>query len=351
MSSNNISSLNSLRNTITNLYLQIKQMVENSNLVTTSYNNLENSLIYQTILNLETTKKNIYMATEGFGEDDIFTILRNIRTYLDYENCSMTEEYYVVREADCPYGSVQMTTLKNVSGIVHCYVIPNLYSGSQVSYSNAGCQTANRYINLAIPFIVELKSMLDYRSMIMQMFQIGYSSLYNSLYNEITALSNYINSTDDLINSNKDESSIANCGSVRFDLIDFCDLIGDTTEYDAKIVLIFSAFVGVFGYVMLYFFLVVINSFTYNENDYDDDDYVKDSSKNKNKIRNINNNVYKAKPIKRETVDDEEEEEEDEKEDIKKKMNNKTKNKIPVKTGQKVEMSYLSKNNDDSDSS
>ena len=68
-----------------------------------------------------------------------------------------------------------------------------------------------------------------------------------------------INSTDDLINSNKDESSIANCGSVRFDLIDFCDLIGDTTEYDAKIVLIFSAFVGVFGYVMLYFFLVVIN--------------------------------------------------------------------------------------------
>ena len=351
LSSNNISSLNSLRNTITNLYLQIKQIVENSNLVTTSYNNLENSLIYQTILNLETTKKNIYMATEGFGEDDIFTILRNIRTYLDFENCSMTEEYYVVREADCPYGSVQMTTLKNVSGIVHCYVIPNLYSGSQVSYSNAGCQTANRYINLAIPFIVELKSMLDYRSMIMQMFQIGYSSLYNSLYNEITALSNYINSTDDLINSNKDESSIANCGSVRFDLIDFCDLIGDTTEYDAKIVLIFSAFVGVFGYVMLYFFLVVINSFTYNENDYDDDDYVKDSSKNKNKIRNINNNVYKAKPIKRETVDDEEEEEEDEKEDIKKKMNNKTKNKIPVKTGQKVEMSYLSKNNDDSDSS
>ena len=61
--------------------------------------------------------------------------------------------------------------------------------------------------------------------------------------------------------------------------------------------------------------------------------------------------MYKAKPIKRETVDDEEEEEEDEKEDIKKKMNNKTKNKIPVKTGQKVEMSYLSKNNDDSDSS
>jgi hypothetical protein len=350
LSSNNISSLNSLRNSVTNLYLQIKQIVENSNLATTSYTNLENSLIYQTILNLQTMKKNIYMATEGFGEDDIFNILRNIRTYLDYENCSMTEEYYVVREADCPYGSVQTTTLKNVSGIIHCYVIPNLYSGSQVSYSNAGCQAANRYINLAIPFIIELENIIDYRLLLMQMLQIGYVNLYNSLYSEITSISNLINSTYDLLNSNINESSIANCGSVRFDLIDFCDLIGDTAEYDAKIVLIFSAFVGVFGYVMLYFFLVVINSFTYNENDYDDDDYVNDSSKNKKKIRNINNNVNKAKPIKRETVD-EEEEEEDEEEDLKKKMNNKKKNKIPVKTGQKVEMSYLSKNKDDSDSS
>ena len=101
---------------------------------------------------------------------------------------------------------------------------------------------------------------------------------------------------------------------------------------------------------MLYAFLVVINSFTYNENDNEDDDYVNDSYKNKNKLRNINNNVYKAKPIKRETVDDEEEEEEEE-ETKKKKLNNNKKNKIPIKTGQKVEMSYLSKNDDDSDSS
>ena len=148
-----------------------------------------------------------------------------------------------------------------------------------------------------------------------------------------------------------DSSSIAKCGSVRFDLIDFCDLIGDKARYDAKIIVLFSSFVGAFGYLMLYTFLVVINSFTYNENDNEDDDYVNDSYKNKNKLRNINNNVYKAKPIKRETVDDEEEEEEEEEETKKKKLNNNKKNKIPIKTGQKVEMSYLSKNDDDSDSS
>ena len=347
---NNGNSLSNLKNSVTNLYLQIKEIIENSNVATKPYDNLDNSIIYKSIINLEDMKNNIYMATEGFGEDDLFNILRNIRTYLDNSNCSMTNEYFVMKAADCPSGSVQTTTIRDVSGIIHCYVIPNLYSSAEASYTNAGCQAANRYINLAIPFIKEIISIVNQRALLLRLFNYGYSQTFTLLYNEITSLSKKINSTYDILNSNMDSSSIAKCGSVRFDLIDFCDLIGDKARYDAKIIVLFSSFVGTFGYLMLYTFLVVINSFTYNENDNEDDDYVNDSYKNKNKLRNINNNVYKAKPIKRETVDDEEEEEEEE-ETKKKKLNNNKKNKIPIKTGQKVEMSYLSKNDDDSDSS
>ena len=348
--SNNSNSLSNLKSSVTNLYLQIKEIVDNSNLATKSYDNLDNSIIYKFIIYLETMKNNLYMATEGFGEDDLFNILRNIRTYLDYQNCSMTNEYFVIKAADCPSGSVQTTTIRDVSGIIHCYVIPNLYSSSEAAYTNSGCTEANRYINLAIPFIKEIINIVDQRILTVRMLDVGYAQTFSELYNEITTLSKKINSTYDLLNSNMNSSSISNCGSVRYDLIDFCDFIGDTTRYDAKIVVIFSAFVGTFGYLMLYTFLVVINSFTYNENYYEDDDYANDSYKNKNKLRNINNNVYKAKPIKRETVDDEEEEEEEE-ETKKKKLNNNKKNKIPSKTGQKVEMTYLSKNENDSDSS
>ena len=347
--SNNSNSLSNLKSSITNLYLQIKEIIDNSNLATKSYDNLDNSIIYKFIIYLETMKNNLYMATEGFGEDDLFNILRNIRTYLDYQNCSMTNEYFVIKAADCPSGSVQTTTIRDVTGIIHCYVIPNLYSTSEAAYTNSGCTEANRYINLAIPFIKEIINIVDQRILLMRFFDAGYIQTFSELYNEITTLSKKINSTYDLLNSNMNSSAISNCGSVRYDLIDFCDFIGDTTRYDAKIVVIFSAFVGTFGYLMLYTFLVVINSFTYNENYYEDDDYANDSYKNKNKLRNINNNVYKAKPIKRETVDDEEEEEEEE-ETKKKKLNNNKKNKIPSKTGQKVEMTYLSKNENDSDS-
>ena len=103
------------------------------------------------------------------------------------------------------------------------------------------------------------------------------------------------------MNSNLSNSSIANCGSTKFDLIDFSDFIGETTEYDAQIVLIFASFVGVFGYVMLYSFLNVLNSFEVSggDNDFDDYGYHYNYGKKNNKIRNININVNNARPIKR----------------------------------------------------
>ena len=350
LTSSSLSSLTVLRNNITNLYLQVKQIVDNSNLATNNYNNIQNSILLKTILNYQTMKDNLYMVTEGFGEDDINNILRNIRTYLDFSNCSMTEEYYVVREADCPSGSVILTNIQAITGVIHCYIIQNLGSSVKASYTNAGCSTANTYINLAIPFINEINNIVEYRLFLLQGLQISHSNTFSALSNEITSISEKINSTYDILNSDSDSSAISNCGSVKFDLIDFCDFIGDTTEYDARIVVIFSAFIGVFGYVMLYSFLVVINGFSYNEHD-NDDDYENDYGKSNNKIRNINNNLYKPKQIKRESLNEEEEEEEEEEDNKKKPLNNKRKPNIPVKTGQKVEMSYLSKNNEDSDSS
>ena len=133
-------------------------------------------------------ENNLYMATEGFGDDDIFNILMKIRTYLDYENCSMTSEYYVIREADCPSGSTKLTTsIYNTTGVNHCYIIQNLTSTTQAAYANSGCQTANTYINLAIPFIKEIYSNVVSRSVLLQSYQNSYSNTFKALYNEITS--------------------------------------------------------------------------------------------------------------------------------------------------------------------
>ena len=352
LTSSDVSSLATLRNSVTNSYINIKQIVDDSNIITNNIDNIDNSIFIESLVYLQAMKDNLFLATEGFGEDDIYNILRNIRIYLDNVNCSMTNEYYVVRESDCPSGSTKLNTIYNVTGINHCYIIQNLATSAQASYINAGCQAANTYINLAIAFIKEIDTHVNSRLLSLQDLQYSYSSTFSALMNEITSISNQINSTYELLNSNLNSSRISNCSSVRYDLIDFSDFMGDTTEYDAKIVLVFSSFIGVFGYVMLYSFLVVFNSFSSNENNNDYDDIDNDYSKNKNRIRNININVNKAKPIKRETVSDDEEEEEDE--DLNKKMNNnkiQKKENVPVKTGQKVEMSYLSKNDEDSDSS
>ena len=351
LTSSDISSLTSIRNSVNNLYVTIKQIVDNSNLIMNNFNSLDHSILLKSIYNVQAMYDNLYMATEGFGDDDIINILMTIRKYLDNETCAMTNEYYVVREADCPSGSTKLSTIYNTTGVSHCYIIQNLPTTAQASYANSGCQNANTYINLAIPFIQEINTKVAARLLYLQLFQNSYSNTYNYLYNEITSISNKINSTYNLLYSNS--SDIAKCSSVRFDLIDFVDFIGDTTEYDARIVVIFSAFIGVFGYVMLYSFLVLLNSFSAKdyENEYEDYDNEYVNSKKKYRNINYNNNV---KPIKKESINSDEEEEEDEDDDYKKKLNNENSEKkgnVPVKTGQKVEMSYLSKNNDDSDSS
>ena len=338
ITSSDLSSINSLKNDASSLYANINQIVNSSNLVLNNYNSVENSIFLKAIIKLELMKDNLYIASDGFGDDSIYNILYNIRSNLDSANCSKTNEYYVIKESDCPSGSVKLTTIDNSSGQSHCYIIQNLQEGVKASYSGSACD--NDYINKAIVFIKQIDSLLDSRLTKLKNLQAYYSYTFKNLSDEIYSTSEILNNSYSLLDTDlKKTSNIANCGSVRYDLIDFCDFIGDTTEYDARIVVIFSAFLGVFGFVMLYSFLVVLNGFRQgdNYNEYDDDDYGYNYGKSK-KERKINIKVNK--PKKKENY----EEDEDEDEDNYKNINKNKRGKTPPKTAQKVEMSYISKN-------
>ena len=345
ISSSDLTTITNLRSSVASLYTNVKDIVDKSNVITNNYDILENSNIFKGIVKLETMKQNLYMTTEGLGEDDIYTILSNIRTNLDLTTCNMTTEYYVVRAADCPSGSVQLTTIYNTTGTNHCYVIQNLESTASASYVNADCN--NAYINAAITYIKELDTLINTRLTTLESLQNSYSTAFNHLSTEVESLSNRINSTYEQINSNFASSSLANCGSSKFDLIDFCDFIGDTTEYDARIVVIFAAFVGVFGYVMIYAFLVVLNTLEESGGNRYVDDY--GYNYGDKKLRNININVHKVKSIKRETEYSDEEEEEDN--NYNKKIKQNKKENAQNKIGQNIEMTNLAQNNEDSDSS
>ena len=342
ITSNDLSSLTSVQKDVSNLYTKINSSIYDSNLILNDYNSIKNSAFLRGIIKLELMKNNLYLASEGFGKDDIYNILSNIRSNLDSENCSMTYEYYVIKESDCPSGSVKLNTIYATSGQYHCYIIQNLASGASASYTGSNCN--NDYINKAIAFIKQIDTLLDNRLTKLKNLQESYSNTFRNLSTEVYTTSQTLNSTYNLLNNDLLlASNITNCGSSRFDLIDFCDFIGDTTEYDARIVVIFSAFIGVFGFVLLYSFLVVLNGFGERDTTDDYDDYGYNYEK-KNKIRNINIKVNKPKKS-RESSDYDDEEEEDNKKSFKKQRG-----KTPPKSGQKVEMSYMLKNNDDSES-
>jgi hypothetical protein len=323
---------------VTNLYTKINNTIYDSNLILNDYNSIKNSAFLRGIIKLELMKNNLYLAY-----DDIYNIVSKIRSNLVSENCSMTYEYYVIKDSDCPSGSVKLNTIRETSGQYHCYIIQNLASGSWASYQGSSCE--NEYTNKAITFIKQIDTLLDSRLTKLKNLQESFSKTFRNLSSEVYSTSQALNSTYNLLN--KDlllASNITNCGSSRFDLIDFSDFIGDTTEYDARIVVIFSAFIGVFGFDLLYSFLVVLNGFVERDTTDDYDDYGYNYG-NKNKIRNINIKVNKPKKNRESSDYDEAEEEEDNKKPFKKQRG-----KTPPKSGQNVEMSYMSKNNDsDSD--
>ena len=344
ITSNDLSSINSLRNDASSLYVKVNQIVNSSNLVLNNYNSVDNSIFLKAIIKLELMKDNLYIAFDGFEEEDnIYNILSNIKSYLESEDCGKANEHYVIKKSDCPSDSIESKTIDNFSEKSHCYIIQNLQD-NKVPYGSA-CH--DEYINKAIVFIKEIDSLLDSRLTQLKNLQEYYSYTFKNLSDEIYSTSEILNSTYSILNNDlKKGSNIANCGSVRYDLIDFCDFIGDTTEYDARIVVIFSAFLGVFGFVMLYSFLVVMNGFRQsdNYNEYDDDYGYNYGKKKERKI-----NIKVNKPNKKVKYEDDEEEEEDD--NNYKNVNKNKRGKTPPKSAQKVEMSYISKNNEDSDTS
>ena len=344
ITSNDLGSFTTLKNQASNLYTNLSEQLRSSNLVLNNYNSLDNSIFLKSIVKLELMKDNLYLASEGFEDYDIINILSNITKYLQSTDCDLTQEYYVIKESDCPFESNRLTTISYTENEIHCYIIQNLTN--RASYSGSSCN--NEYINNAIDFIKNIDSLLDKRLDKIKELQTYYSYTYKNLSNEIYSTSEKLNNSYYILNNNLSKiSDISNCGSVRYDLIDFCDFIGDTTEYDARIVVIFSAFLGVFGFVLLYSFLVVLNGFRESEND-DNDDYGYNYGKNK-KIRNFNIKVNKSKLNNKDSNDYDEENEEDD--DNYKKSFKKNNAKKPPKSGQKVEMSFISKNNnEDSDS-
>jgi len=143
--SGDLNSNNSLQYDENNLYIKIKEIINSSNLVLNNYNYVDNSIFLKSLTKLELIKDNLYLSSEGFGNDEINNILSKIRTILDDRNCSMTYEYYVVKESDCPSGSIILTTIYNTTGQYHCYIIQNLSDGAKASYSGSSCD--NDYIN------------------------------------------------------------------------------------------------------------------------------------------------------------------------------------------------------------
>ena len=231
-----------------NLYSNINTDIQNSNLIKNSYDILNNeSYLYSSIVKLEEIKNNLYLASEGFENDDIREIINNIRTNLDNTSCQMTFEYYVIKKSDCPRYSIILTEITNtVENIYHCYVIQDLVSGTRAQYTGTTCN--NDYINNAIAFIKEIDSMLNNRINSLKEIQTNYVLTYNSMQAEI----NQINSTftkiadllKDKINNNYPK---ANCSSLRFDLIDFCEYMYDKIGYKLKIMIIFSCLSGMLG--------------------------------------------------------------------------------------------------------
>ena len=341
--------LSSLETKLDDLQKLINDIIDKSNIITNEYNSIENSIFLKAIIQFKLMQENLFFASMGFGEDDIHKILSKIRKNLD--NCGMTNEYYVLRESDCPPGSIISTIIYDIPGVIHCYIIQKLSYGSIASYSATGCD--NNYINKAINFIKEINDLLETRLLALENLQYHYSLSFENLKNEIKSFSEtlklHYSMIYNIINIAKNSS---NCGSTRFDLIDFSDFIGDTTEYDARIIVIFSAFLGVFGFVLLFSFLVVINGLT-ERDDYDDDIENEFRSYSKKNIRNNKNKkrkTYNSKYYDSEEEDEDEDEEEDNEDNYKRKKQNKKVVKPQRKSSKKVEMSILSKNNE-SDSS
>ena len=239
--------------------------LQNSNLVRNTYNNYKNiTYIYSSIVKLEEIKNNLYLASEGFGDDDIRTILNNIRTNLDNTSCNMVYEYYVIKREDCPRYSIVLTEISTtVENIYHCYIIQDLISGTRAQYTNTYCD--NDYINTAITFIKEINSILTNRINILKQLQNNYVLTYNNMFLEMSQINDSLTQISNILsNEINNNYPQGNCSSLKFDLIDFSEFMYDKVGYKLKIIIIFSCLSGMLGYFVVYGLLLILNKINQN---------------------------------------------------------------------------------------
>ena len=243
------------------IFADINYDIQNSNLISNSYNNIKNnSFIYSSILKLEEIQNNLYLASEGFDGDDIREIINTIRNNLDSQYCQMTFEYYVIKKSDCPKYSIILTEITNtVEYIYHCYVIQDLSSTTTAQYTNTSCN--NDYINNAITFIKEINTILTTRINNLKEYYNNYILTYKSMYSEISQINDSLTQIENLLNNEINNNyPKANCSSLKFDLIDFSDFMYDKIGYKLKIMIIFSILGGTLGYFALYGILLILNN-------------------------------------------------------------------------------------------
>ena len=259
-----------------NLYNIINNETNSANTITNSYNIYNNySYIYSSILKLEEMYNNLYVLSDNFGDDNIRNITKYIRNNLDDPTCGKTYEYFVIKKSDCPkYSFVRNEITNSNENIYHCYIIQDLLSGSKASYSGSGCD--NDYINKAISFIKEISNLLKNRINQLKEIQNNYILTWNNIYSEITSIKNQLSNIQNLLNDEINNKYImGNCSSVKFDLIDFSEFISDSIGYKIKIMIIFAALSGIFGFILFYCILLILNQikadnyFNYKNNNYE----------------------------------------------------------------------------------
>ena len=345
-----LTTLKNLKTVSTSNYLNISSLIDKSNLMFNPYDSVSSTNYLTAITQLEEMQNNLYLASDGFGDDDIKNMLNTIKNNLASTNCSVNTHYFVVKKSDCPSNSIISETIESNSiSLSYCYIIQNLNNNTKAAYTGTSCD--NNYINKVITFIKELNSLLENRIYKLKKLQKSYAETVYYLSKEITRISNNLNNTYRILTDDlKDATSnTTNCSSVRFDLINFSDYYSDKTEYRARIILIFSIFVGIFGFFIFYSFLIVLNSF------YD----LLDDERNSNDY-GFNYSRYNAKKRRKSTrssrysyENEKEDEEEDEEDNYKKTPKKKHKKEVKKNYSrdsndsdkpQKVEMSYLNKN-------
>ena len=164
-SDNDITTLKNLKDTVDIYYNNMSNIFNYSNVLTNSYNNLQNYAYLNALIKLENMQENLDLATEGFGDDEIKIILYNIKDKLS--SCGFSNEYYVIKKSDCPSTSTILETIiQNDQTNDHCYIIQNLSDIKEVSYESSSCEditNINTYIKNAISFIKAINNLLNER--------------------------------------------------------------------------------------------------------------------------------------------------------------------------------------------